>query len=210
MKQIVCSNFCCVRSTPISSYQKLCDNFVDDRSFWKYLSHRFVCISWDFLEHWLHLEVEIYTRITWKIMQSWLLGKDWCWEGLGAGGEGDDSGWDGWMASLTRWTQVWVNSGSWWWTGRPGVLQFMGSQRIRHDWATELNWTELHVLKMYTNIYCYHLFYLGGKELPLETRKRLYSKFNKTKMDESCAFQQKKTLPTNILWTIFVNISVWF
>ena len=63
-----------------------------------------------------------------------------CGEGLGAGGEGDDRGWDGWMASLTRWTWVWVNSGSWWWTGRPGVLQFMGSQRVGHDWATELNW----------------------------------------------------------------------
>ena len=66
----------------------------------------------------------------------------WCWEGLGAGGEGDDRGWDGWMASWSRWTWVWVNSGSWWWTGRPGVLRFMGSQRIGHNWATELNWTE--------------------------------------------------------------------
>ena len=66
----------------------------------------------------------------------------WCWEGLGAGGEGDDRGWDGWMASLTRWTWVRVNSGSLWRTGRPGVLQFMGSQRVRHDWAAELNWTE--------------------------------------------------------------------
>ena len=50
-------------------------------------------------------------------------------------------GWDGWMASPTQWTWVWVNSGSWWWTGRPGVLQSMGSQRVGHDWATELNWT---------------------------------------------------------------------
>ena len=66
----------------------------------------------------------------------------WCWEGLGAGGEGDNRGWDGWMASLIRWTWVWVNSGSWWWTGRPGVLRFMGSQRVGHDWTTELNWTE--------------------------------------------------------------------
>ena len=72
--------------------------------------------------------------------KSWLIGKDWCWEGLGAGGEGDDRGWDGWMASRTRWTWVWVNSGRWWWPGRPGVLRFMGSQRVRHDWATELNW----------------------------------------------------------------------
>ena len=66
----------------------------------------------------------------------------WCCGGLGAGGKGDNRGWDGWMASPTWWTWVWVNSGSWWWTGRPGVLQFMGSQRVGHDWATELNWTE--------------------------------------------------------------------
>ena len=66
----------------------------------------------------------------------------WCWEGLGAEGEGDDRGWVGWMASLTQWTWVWVNSGSWWWTGRPGVLQLMGLQRVGDDWATELNWTE--------------------------------------------------------------------
>ena len=69
----------------------------------------------------------------------------WCWEGLGAGGEGDDRGWDGWMASLIRWTWVWVNSESWWWTRRPGVLQFMGSQRVGHDWATELNWIEPYI-----------------------------------------------------------------
>ena len=61
---------------------------------------------------------------------------------LGAGGKGDDRGWDGWMASPTWWTWVWVNSGSWWWTGRPSVLQFKGLQRVGHDWVTELNWTE--------------------------------------------------------------------
>ena len=55
---------------------------------------------------------------------------------------GDDRGWDGWMASPTRWTWVWVNSGCWWWTGKPGMLQFMGLQREGHDWTTELNWTE--------------------------------------------------------------------
>ena len=63
-----------------------------------------------------------------------------CWERLRAGGEGDDRGWDGWMASPTWWTWVWVNSGNWWWTGRPGVLRFMGLQRVGHDWATELTW----------------------------------------------------------------------
>ena len=59
------------------------------------------------------------------------------------GVEGDDRGWDGWMASLTRRIWVWVGYWSWWWTGKPGMLQFMGSQRVRHNWATELNWTEL-------------------------------------------------------------------
>ena len=69
--------------------------------------------------------------------------KLWCWERLKAGGEGDDDRrWDGWVASPTQWTWVWVNSGSWWWTGRPGVLRFMGSQRVGHDWVTELNWLE--------------------------------------------------------------------
>ena len=61
----------------------------------------------------------------------------WCWERLRAGGEGDDRGWDGWMASRTRWTWVWGNSGSWWWTGRPGVLQPVESQRVGHDLASE-------------------------------------------------------------------------
>ena len=71
------------------------------------------------------------------------LKRPWCWERLRAGREGDDRGWDGWMASMTQWTWVWVNSGSWWWTGRAacqGELQSMESQRVRHDWATELNW----------------------------------------------------------------------
>ena len=56
------------------------------------------------------------------------------------GGEGDDTGWDGWMASMTWWTWVWASSGSWWWTGKPGVLQSMGPQRVGHNWVTELNW----------------------------------------------------------------------
>ena len=68
--------------------------------------------------------------------------RPWCWDRLRAGGEGDDRGWDGWMASLTRWTRVWVNSESWWWTGRPGMLQSMGLQRAGHNWVTELNWTD--------------------------------------------------------------------
>ena len=65
--------------------------------------------------------------------------RHWCWERLRSGGEGDNRGWDGYMASLTQWTWVWVNSGSWWWTGRPGVLQFTGSQ----SWTRLSNWTQL-------------------------------------------------------------------
>ena len=68
------------------------------------------------------------------------LKRPWCWERLRVRGEGDNRGWDGWMASLTWWTWVWVNSRIWWWTGKPGVLQSMGSQRVRDDWGTELNW----------------------------------------------------------------------
>ena len=70
------------------------------------------------------------------------LKRPWCWKRLRAG-EGDDRRWDGWMASSTQCTWVWIDSGSWWWTGRPGILQFMGLQRVGHDWVTELNWTEL-------------------------------------------------------------------
>jgi len=64
--------------------------------------------------------------------------RPWCWERLKAGGEGDDRGWDGWMASPTQWTWVWVNSGSWWWTGKPGVLHSMG--HIESDTTERLNW----------------------------------------------------------------------
>ena len=65
--------------------------------------------------------------------------RPWCWKKLKAGGEGDNRGWDVWMASPTQWTWVWVNSGSWWWTGRPGVLQSMGPQGVGRDWVAELN-----------------------------------------------------------------------
>ena len=70
------------------------------------------------------------------------LKRPWCWKRLRAGGEGDDRGWDGWMASLTQWTWFWVDSGCWWSTGRPGVLWFMGLHRVRQSWATELNSTD--------------------------------------------------------------------
>ena len=85
----------------------------------------------------LKLKLQYFGHLMWRadsLEKTLMLG------GIGAGGEGDDRWWDGWMASPTQWTWVWVNSRSWWWTGRPGMLRFMGSQRVRHDWATELNW----------------------------------------------------------------------
>ena len=84
--------------------------------------------------------------------------RPWCWEGLGAG-EGNDRGWDGWMSSPTQWTWVWVNSGRWWWTGRPGVLRFMGRKEL--DTTEQLNWTELmlsEISQRKTNTVCYHLY----------------------------------------------------
>ena len=78
------------------------------------------------------------TLATWCELTHWE--SPWCWKRLKAGGEGVDRGWDSWIASPTRWTWVWASSRSWWWTGKTGMLQFMGSQRVRHNWATELNW----------------------------------------------------------------------
>ena len=79
-------------------------------------------------------DVEAETPILWLTH----LKRPWCWEKLRAGGEGDDRGWDGWMASPTQWTWVWVDSRNWWRTVRPGVLRFMGLQRVGHNWVTEL------------------------------------------------------------------------
>ena len=90
-------------------------------------------------------DAEAETPVLWPPhAKSWLIGKDSdAGRDWGQEEKGTTRGWDGWMASPTRWTWVWVNSGCWWWTGRLGVLRFMGSQRVGHDWATELNWTEL-------------------------------------------------------------------
>ena len=71
------------------------------------------------------------------------LKRSWCWERFKAGGEGDDRGWDCWMASPTQWTWVWEDSGSWWCTGKPGLLQSMGSQSVGQDWTTELRISSL-------------------------------------------------------------------
>ena len=97
----------------------------------------------------LKLKLQYFGHLMWRadsFEKILMLGR------LRAGGEGDDREWDGWMASLTQWTWVWEDFGSWWWTGWPGVLRFMGSQRVRHDWATKLNSTEL-ILMTLVKIY---------------------------------------------------------
>ena len=94
--------------------------------------------SWVFIGR---TDIEAETPKLWPPdMKSWFIGKDpVAGKRLRAGGDEDYRRWDGWMASSTRWTGVWVDSGSWWWAGRPGVLRFMGLQRVGHDWVTELN-----------------------------------------------------------------------
>jgi len=83
----------------------------------------------------LKLRLQYFGHLMWRVDS---LEKTLMLGGMGVGGEGDNRGWDGWMASLTRWTWVSVNSGGWWWTERPGVLRFMGLQRVGHDWVTDL------------------------------------------------------------------------
>ena len=96
--------------------------------------------SWIFIGR---TDAEAETPNTWATWCKELthLKRLWCWERLKVGGKGDDRGWDGWMASPTWWMWVWARSGTRWRTGKPAVLQSMGSQRVGHDWATELNWT---------------------------------------------------------------------
>ena len=98
--------------------------------------------SWIFAE-WA--DVEAKAPIFWppdvKNWQHWK--RPWCWEGLKVGGDGAEREWDGWMASPTQWAWVWASSGSWWWTGKPNLLQSVGSEMVGNDWVTELNWTLL-------------------------------------------------------------------
>ena len=116
------------------------------------------CVYWCFLLM-LKLKLQYFGHLMWRADS---LKRPRCWERLRAGGEGDDRGWDGWMASPTWWTWVWVDCGSWWRTGRPGVLLFMGSQRVGHDWATELNWMTACVL----NWICMYSLLLSKNKIP--------------------------------------------
>ena len=105
--------------------------------------------------------------------------RPWCWERLRAGREGDDRGWDDWMTSSTQWTWVWVDSGSWWRTGRPGVPWFMGSQRVGHDWtelfllALRSLWIATSILYLdETSVHIIHFPFSPGKERPRMCRSQ--------------------------------------
>ena len=87
----------------------------------------------------LMLKLKLQSFVTW-CEELTHLKRPWCWERLKAGGEGDNRGWDAWMASPTQRTYVWASLGSWWWTQKPDILQSMESQRVGHDWVAELKW----------------------------------------------------------------------
>ena len=93
-----------------------------------------ISVEYSLEELMLKQKRQYFGHLMWRAEKTLLLGK------MKAGGEGDNSGWDGWMASPTQWKWFYVKSGSWWRTGKPGMLQSMGSQRVGHNWATELNW----------------------------------------------------------------------
>ena len=132
------------------------DCCLSSRCLWYLLATELIWWLWEFSIHWFKQIVSTYYVLTMILLWCWSWNSNtlatwceelthwkrpWCWERLKAW-EGDNRGWDGWMASLTQWTWVWVNSRSWCWTGRPDVLQTMGLQKVGHVWATELNWTQ--------------------------------------------------------------------
>ena len=124
----------------------------------------------------LMLKLKLQYLATWcEELSHWK--RPWCWERFKAGGERDNRGWDGWMALLTQWTWVWACSGSWWWSWRPGKLQYLGSQRVGHDQATELKWPSLKLLltstKCHTNIWGQNLTIFTSRYKLLNMRSGL-------------------------------------
>ena len=138
-------------------------------------------LKWNQPEYW-RTDAEAETPILWPpVAKNWLIwkdpdaGKDWRQEEKGTT-EADDretTGWNSWMASPTQWTWIWVNSRSWWWTGRPGVLKSMGSQRVGHNWVTELNWAEVSSSISFFPLYFFSFSLLSSCP-PLKTNLLFY------------------------------------
>ena len=149
--------------------------------------------SWIFIGR---TDAEAEAPIFWSPdAKNWLIGKDLvCWERLKAGGEGDDRGRDGWMASRTWWTWIWAISGSWWWTRKPGMLQSMGWQRVRHEWATELNW----ILKQQ-----YKCHYCILKAFTINRKNNRLGKWRSRRTKWLAAMMLQRLLPWSSCLTIF-------
>ena len=133
------------------------------------------------------------------------LKRPWCLERLRAGGEGDDRGWDGWMASPTQWTCIWVDSGNWWWTGRPGVLWFVGSQRVGHNWGTEMNWIELNCeLHHDGSLWWQSAWQVSGPDRAQRTLSTIdggrWSRSEYAWLPASRDWGKRLSLPSNHLW----------
>ena len=131
--------------------------------------------------------------------------RPWCWERLKAGEEGDDRGWDGCVASPTQSTWVWVNSRSWWWTGRPGVLQYMGSQRVGRDWTTELSWSHSAML------YCFLLKCNIGQ---IQELQKQVEPFTPATCTESICMWQELNKPKLVyfdrdLFSVYSRLLLW-
>ena len=138
--------------------------------------------SWIFIGR-TDAEVETPTLATWcEELTLWK--RPWIWERLNVEGEGDKREWDSWMASLSLWTWVWANFRSWWWTGKPGVLQSMGLQRVRQDWVTELYWESLWEITSDSD----------GSKLPLMKELLIKLSVVKRTMEGSWATQRPVTL----------------
>ena len=143
--------------------------------------------------------------------------RPWCWRRLKTGGKGDDREWDDWMASPTQWTWVWVNSGSWWWTGRPGVLQSMGSQRVGHDWATKLNcFFKSFSLRLRTDEGSTNQLFYSYTVLPICVNESIYLlgklPFFKIRVNHYMAWDDSpgaNVISKRMLWGAFCHSEFW-
>ena len=146
----------------------------------------------------LKLKLQYFGHLMWRVDS---LERLWHLEGLRAGGKGDNRGWDAWMASPAWWTWVWMNSGSLWWTGRPGVLQFMESQRVRlSDW-TELNWTLLEGLCYWEQVQNSIWLY----QIPLKIRQWLCKLHVQSYMKFTC-IEDMLSAYTNNTWNFQLSV----